>query len=88
MTEAVAASGARGPFPEERGYIPQERNVIEPEVLARVFSDQPLPFKTNSDGSVDVSTYTQWLDEIWQQGMQAFESDAIVSPNVNVRAAA
>lgn len=60
------------------GYVPPESNVVSGEVLAVVFEDKPLPFNTNSDGSVDLNVYMQWLANAGQAALLAFEecSDA------------
>lgn len=74
MIEALSVVMGVGVFPEERSFVPSNRAVVAPEVLARVFADTPLPFKTNSDGSVDMSVYAEWLESTWAQGMEEFEA--------------
>ena len=53
-------------------YVPRESQVVSPEVLAQVFEDKPLPFKTNADGSVDMGVYLEWLEAAGEAALQAF----------------
>ncbi|HDR8973035.1 TPA: hypothetical protein QDB32_004007 [Burkholderia vietnamiensis] len=78
-----ASSVVRGVFAEESGYVPPAGSVVAPSVLARVFVDQPLPFATNPDGSVDLDVYRAWLENTWKEGMDAFEEQSSV---VGIRA--
>lgn len=55
-------------------------SVIGPSVLAEVFEESPLPFATNSDGSVNRDTYLRWLSETWVAGMEAFETLSAPAP--------
>ena len=82
MLKEASLSGLESKFfAEERGYVPPESNVVAPSVLARVFADKPLPFATNSDGSVDMATYMQWLSVEWVAGMAAFEEQSVLEPS-------
>lgn len=54
-------------------YVPPESQVVSPEVLAQVFEDKPLPFRTNADGSVDMSVYLEWLAAVGEAALQAFD---------------
>ncbi|MGY8527601.1 hypothetical protein [Paracidovorax citrulli] len=79
MTEAVSRSIEGGGFPGEQRYVPPRDSAVASEVLAKVFADQPLPFATNPDGSVDTSIYLAWLTDVWREGMEAFAGDATVA---------
>lgn len=54
-------------------FIPDKNTVVSPEALAQVFEDQKLPFQTNPDGSVDMSVYMTWLNEVGRVALQAFD---------------
>jgi len=54
-------------------YVPPESRVVSPEVLAQVFEDKPLPFRTNPDGSVDMSVYLSWLAAVGEVALQVFD---------------
>lgn len=89
MIDALSVVMGVGVFPEERSFVPSNRAVVAPEVLARVFADSPLPFKTNSDGSVDMSVYAEWLENTWTQGMEEFEAgSALALPKLRSRSTA
>lgn len=55
-------------------------SVVGPRVLAEVFEENPLPFATNPDGSVDKGIYLQWLSDTWAAGMEAFETLSAPAP--------
>lgn len=71
-----ASSVVREVFAEESEYVPPAGGVVAPNVLARVFVDEPLPFATNHDGSVDLDVYRAWLANTWKEGMDAFEEQS------------
>jgi len=54
-------------------FVPDIGSVVSPEVLAQVFEDQQLPFQTNPDGSVDMSVYLTWLNQVGCVALQAFD---------------
>lgn len=57
--------------------------VVSFAVVARVFEDQPIPFAINSDGSVKMDVYQDWLNTIGQEALAAFaECSEIVFPDV------
>ncbi len=64
-------------------FVPEVAQVVSPAVVARVFDDQPVPFALNSDGSVKMGVYQDWLNTVGQEALAAFaECSEIVSPKV------
>lgn len=54
---------------------------VPPEALTKVFKGKPLPFGTNSDGSVDMLVYQAWLNETGRLALQEFEDHFVVVGN-------
>ncbi len=64
-------------------FVPSVVQVVSSAVVARVFEDQPIPFAINSDGSVKMDVYQDWLNTIGQEALAAFaECSEIVVPEV------
>jgi hypothetical protein len=54
-------------------YGADMNSVVSPEILALVFEDKSLPFQTNPDGSVDMTVYMSWLENIWTKAVEEFD---------------
>lgn len=50
-----------------------QESAVSREFLAQVFEDEPPPFETNPDGSVDMAVYLAWLNEAGRMALQAFD---------------
>lgn len=62
-------------YPESsyaEGFVPNQQDVVSPEVLAEVFHDSTIPFPVNHDGSVNMATYQAWLVQAGEDALRAF----------------
>lgn len=65
LSNSVIASRSR--------FVPSEECVVAPSIVSAVFDDQPVPFQLNANGSVDVSVYDDWLNEVGLKALAALE---------------
>lgn len=59
---------------ESEHFVPDAKDVVSPAILAQAFGSGPLPFPTNSDGSVSANVYRAYLEATWLLALE--EADA------------
>lgn len=70
---SVGGQGASGTSAVRGDWVPGKGAVVSADVLAQVFGNKQLPFRTNPDGSVDMEKYLVWLNEAGLAALKAFD---------------